>query len=162
SPRTATVVAETDLMVWRLSKPRFETLLDHERGIARSIERSLSHRLSVMNQETGALRALSHRLSTAAMGRLSPAAERLIACVSVRARWAAETLRRTCERPGDAEALTELVEKSGLLHADGADLVVDSTFLDVVGADVRDPNPAWLRAAAEEIAAAGDVVAATD
>ena len=63
SPRTATVVADTDLTVWRLSRPRFETLLDHERGIARSIERSLSHRLAAMNHETGALRALSHRLT---------------------------------------------------------------------------------------------------
>jgi CRP-like cAMP-binding protein/di/tricarboxylate transporter len=162
SPRTATVVAETDLTVWRLSKPRFETLLDHERGIARSIERSLSHRLAAMNQETGALRALSHRLSTAALGRLSPAAARLVADVSVRPRWAAETLRRTCTRTGDADALTELVEKSGLLHAEGADLVVDPTFLTVAGAEVREPNPAWLRAAAEEMATAGDVVAATD
>src|SRR5215470_7134628 len=126
SPRTATVVAETDLTVWRLSKPRFETLLDHERGIARSIERSLSHRLAVMNHETGALRALSHRLSTAAMGRLSPGAARLVADVSVRPRWAAATLQKTCTRTGDADALAELVEKSGLFHVDGSDLVVDS------------------------------------
>jgi CRP-like cAMP-binding protein/di/tricarboxylate transporter len=162
SPRTATVVAETDLTVWRLSKPRFETLLDHERGIARSIERSLSHRLAAMNLETGALRALSHRLSNAAMSRLSPAAARLVPDVSVRPRWAAETLRRTCARTGDADALTELVEKSGLFHVEGSNLVVDSTFLAVAGAEVGEPNPAWLRAAAEETAAAGDVVGATD
>jgi CRP-like cAMP-binding protein len=78
SPRTATVVAETDLTVWRLSRPRFDTLLDHERGIARSIERSLSHRLAAMNQETGALRAFSHRLTAAALGRLSPGSARLV------------------------------------------------------------------------------------
>src|SRR5947209_2260108 len=42
--RTATVVAETDLTVWRLSRARFETLLGHERGIARSVERALSRR----------------------------------------------------------------------------------------------------------------------
>lgn len=74
SLRTATVVAETELTVWRLSRPRFDALLDHERGIARSIERSLSHRLAAMSQETGALRALGHRLATAALGRLSPGA----------------------------------------------------------------------------------------
>jgi CRP-like cAMP-binding protein len=162
SPRTATVVAETDLTVWRLSRPRFEALLDHERGIARSIERSLSHRLAAMNHETSALRALSHRLSTAAIGRLSPAAARLVADVSARPRWTAETLRRTCARTGNADALTELVEKSGLLHPEGADLVVDSTFLSVARTEVREPSPAWLRVAAEEMAAAGDVVAATD
>ena len=35
SPRTATVVAETDVIAWRLSRTRFDTLLDHERDIAR-------------------------------------------------------------------------------------------------------------------------------
>ena len=162
SPRTATVVAETDLTVWRLSRPRFETLLDHERGIARSIERSLSHRLAVMNHETGALRAFSHRLAAAALGRLSPAAARLLAGVAARPRWSAEVLRRTCARTGDDAALTELVEQSGLLRVEGSDLVVDAAFLAIAGPDVHEPNPAWLRAAAEEMAAAGEVVAATD
>ena len=101
SPRTATVVAETDLTVWRLSRLRFDALLDHERGIARSIERSLSHRLAAMNHETGALRALGHRLVAAALGRLSPGASRLVASVAVRPRWEAETLRRICARTGD-------------------------------------------------------------
>lgn len=162
SPRTATVVAETDLTVWRLSRPRFETLLDHERGIARSIERSLSLRLAAMNQETGALRGLGHRLATAALGRLSPAAVRLLGDVAVRPRWAAETLRRTCARTGDADALTELVEQSGLLRAEGTDLVLDPAFLAIAGGELREPNAAWLRTAAEEMVAAGDVVAATD
>jgi hypothetical protein len=162
SPRTATVVAETDLTVWRLSRLRFETLLDHERGIARSIERSLSRRLAAMNQETGALRAFGHRLTAAALGRLGPGAVRLVANVAVRPRWAAETLRRICARTGDEAALTELVEHSGLLRVDGGDLVVDPTFLAMAGGAAREPNPAWLRAAAEELASAGDVVAATD
>jgi CRP-like cAMP-binding protein len=165
SPRTATVVAETELTVWRLSRPRFEALLDHERGIARSIERSLSLRLAAMNHETGVLRALGHRLATAALGRLSPGALHLVGNVATRPRWTAETLRRTCARTGDADALTELVGQSGLLRLDGAELVVDPAFLAIAGGDARDvrePNPAWLRAAAEELAADGDVVAATD
>jgi CRP/FNR family transcriptional regulator, cyclic AMP receptor protein len=162
SPRTATVVAETDLMVWRLSRARFDTLLDHERGIARSIERSLIHRLTTMNHETGALRALSHRLTAAVLGRLTPGAVRLVAGVAVRPRWSAETLRRTCTKTGDGAALAELVDQTGLLRAEGTDLVVDPTFLAIAGAEVREPNPAWLRAAAEELAAAGDVIAATD
>src|SRR5262245_42156832 len=37
SPRTATVVAHTDMTVWRLSQTRFEALLVQERAIARSI-----------------------------------------------------------------------------------------------------------------------------
>ena len=162
SPRTATVVAETDLTVWRLSRLRFETLLDHERGIARSIERSLSLRLAAMNQETGALRAFSHRLTAAALGRLSPAAAHLAANVAVRPRWTAEMLRRICARTGDDGALAELVEQSGLLRSEGTDLVLDPGFLAIAGAHTREASPTWLRAAAEELAAGGDVVAATD
>ena len=162
SPRTATVVAETGLTVWRLSRLRFDALLDHERGIARSIERSLSHRLAAMNQETGTLRAFSHRLTAAALSRLSPAAARLVANVAARSRWTAETLHRICARTGDEGALAELVEHSGLLCPEGSDLIVDPTFLALAGTDVREADPAWLRAAAEELAAGGDVVAATD
>ena len=163
SPRTATVVAETDLTVWRLSRSRFETLLDHERGIARSIERSLSLRLAAMNHETGALRAFSHRLTAAALGRsVSPAGSRPDRGRRRRTRWNAEILRRTCARTGDEARLTELVEQSALLHAEGTELVVDPTFLALAGPGLREPNPAWLRAAAEEMAAAGEVIGATD
>jgi CRP-like cAMP-binding protein/di/tricarboxylate transporter len=162
SPRTATVVAETDLVVWKLSRTRFETLLDHERDIARSIERSLSHRLAAMNQETSALRALGHRLATAALGRLSPGARQLATNVAVRPRWAAETLRGICAQTGDDAALAELVERSELLRVEGEALVVDPTFLAIAGEDAREPSAAWLRGAAEVMAAGGDVVAATD
>lgn len=162
SPRTATVLAETDVVAWRLSRTRFDLLLDHERDIARSIERSLSHRLVLMNQETGALRALGHRLAAAALGRLSPEASRLVASVVTRPRWGKETLRRVCARTGDEGALTELLERSGLLRAEGEDLVVDPTFLALSGVNSREPSPAWLRAAAEELASNGDVIGATD
>jgi CRP-like cAMP-binding protein len=162
SPRSATVVAETELTVWRLSRPRFDVLLDHERGIARSIERALSHRLVAMNRETSALLALSHRLGAAAFARLSPAASRLIAGVAARPGWDPEVLRRTCARTGDEGALAELIEHSGLLKQEGSGLVVDRTLLGIAAPDVPKPDPAWLRAAAEEMAASGDVVAATD
>ncbi|HWC03913.1 MAG TPA: anion permease [Methylomirabilota bacterium] len=162
SPRTATVVAETELTVWRLSRLRFDALLDHERGIARSIERSLSHRLTAMNLETGVLRALSHRLAAAAFGRIGPEAMRLVAGIAMRPRWTAETLRRICARTRDERALAELVEESGLLHLDGADLVLDPAVLALAGAKLPEPSPVWLRAAAEELASAGDVIAATD
>ena len=146
SPRTATVVAETDMIVWRLSRTRFDALLDHERDIARSIERSLSHRLMAMTHEAGALRALGHRLASAALGRLSPGASRLVSSVAARPRWAKETLRRVCARTGDEAAQAEVVEQSGVLRTEGEDLVVDPTFLALAGTDGREPNPAWLRA----------------
>ena len=115
-----------------------------------------------MNLETGVLRALGHRLTSAALGRLSRPAPALLAGVAARSRWTAETLRRTCARTGDEGALAELIEQSALLRANGSDLVVDPTFLAIAGGEVREPNPAWLRAASEVMAADGDVVAATD
>ena len=98
-----------------------------------------------MNLETGALRAFSHRLTSAALGRLSRPAAALLAGVATRSRWTAETLRRACARTGDEGALAELIEQSALLRADGSDLVVDPTFLALAGPEVREPNPAWLR-----------------
>lgn len=162
SPRTATVVAESEVTVWRLSRTRFQALLDQERGIARSIERSLSQRLALMTHDAGALRALSHRLATAALARLGPGAPRLLANLAVRARWDAETLRRICARTGDDGLLAQLADHAGLLRVDGPDLVVDPALVAVVGRDVGQPRPDWLRAAAEELAAAGDIVGATD
>jgi CRP-like cAMP-binding protein len=163
SPRTATVVAETEVTVWRLSRGRFQVLLDHERGIARSIERSLSQRLAAMTHEASALRALSQRLVAASLERLGPAASRLLADVAARPRWPAETLRRICARTGEAAALDQLADHGGPLRADGQDLVVDPTFLAAAGGSaLGQARPEWLRAAAEELAAAGDVVGATD
>ena len=138
------------------------SLLDHERDIARSIERSLSHRLAAMNHEAGALRALGHRLATAALGRLSPGRARLVASVAARPRWAAETLRRVCARTGDEAALTELVEQSGLLRAEGEDLVVDPTFLAIAGEDGAGAEPRLAPGRRRGAGRAGDVVAATD
>ena len=82
--------------------------------------------------------------------------------MAARPRWAKDTLQRVCARTGDEAALTELVEQSGVLRAEGEDLLVDPTFLALAGANGREPSPAWLRAAAEELASDGDVVGATD
>ena len=160
-PRTATVVAETELTVWRLSRPRFEALLDHERGIARSIERSPSLRLAAMNLETGApgVQPPAHlRGDRPAQSPGGRAARRRRHAIPVDRRDAPPA----CARTGDEGALAELIEQSALLRADGSDLVVDPTFLALAGPEVREPNPAWLRAASEVMAEAGDVVAATD
>ena len=154
SPRTATVVAETDLTVWRLTRPRFEALLDHERGIARSIERSLSLRLAAMNLETGALRAFSHRLTAAALGRLSPPGGPR--CSPASPRDPGGPPRRSAgpaPAPGTRARSPSWSSSPRLLRADGSDLVVDPTFLALAGPEVREPNPAWLRAASEEMAA---------
>jgi CRP-like cAMP-binding protein len=162
SRRSATVVAESDVTVWRLSRARFQALLDRERSIARSIERSLSVRLATLNHEAGALRALGERLARAAVAQLGPEALRLVAGIAVRARWDAETLRRICARTSDEPALLKRLEQSGVLVAGGETLAADPTFVAVAGASLGEPDPAWLLAAADELARAGDVVGATD
>src|SRR5262245_61537942 len=47
SRRTASVVAETDVTVWCLSRARFDVLVTRERSIAKGIERALIHRLAL-------------------------------------------------------------------------------------------------------------------
>jgi CRP-like cAMP-binding protein len=162
SPRTATVRAETPVTVWRLSRARFDALLAQERGIAYSIERALSLRLAAVNREAGALRGLSQRLAGAALARLSPPAIRLLASLALRPRWDGEMLRRTCAGTGDGATLDALVEHGGVLRVEGSALAVDPTFVAVARETLGQPDPAWLRAAAEELANTGDIVGATD
>ncbi len=162
SPRTATIVAQDEVTVWRMSRARFSVLLDHERGIARSIERSLIHRLATMTHEAATLRQIGHRLATAALGRWSPDALQLAAALVVRPRWPGEALRRLCEQTGTDVALLEVLEQHGLLHRQDADFVVDPGVLGLAEIKLPPADPAWLRTAADELAAAGDVVGAMD
>src|SRR5581483_5277216 len=122
SPRTATVVAESPVTAWRLSRARFEALLGHERSIAQSIERSLGLRLAATSQEAGALRAVTQALLRRA---LTPAAGRLMAGLLLRREWPRDPVERACGRVGASEALAELLALPGFLRPDGARLVVD-------------------------------------
>src|SRR5215813_3576920 len=116
SARTATVVAETDVTVWRLSRIRFEALLGQERSIAQSIERSLGLRLAATTHEAGALRAL---VETLLARTLSSAASRLMAGLLRRDVWPREAVLRACERTGVSAALAELEAFQGFLRTDG-------------------------------------------
>jgi CRP-like cAMP-binding protein len=162
SRRSASVVADSEVTVWRLSRSRFQALLDQERGIARSIERSLSARLAALNHEAVGLRALGERLARAALAQLGPEALRLIAGLAARARWDAETLRRICARTANEPALLKRLEQAGVLLADGTTLAADPTLLALSRETLGDPDPGWLRAAADELAREGDIVGATD
>jgi CRP-like cAMP-binding protein len=157
SARTATVVAETPVTVWRLSRARFEALLGHERSIAQSIERSLSLRLAATSQEAGALRAVAQVLVRRT---LSPAAGRLMTALLVRTEWPREPLERACERAGASAALAELQALPGFLRQDGPRLFVDRTFAALAAEVGEGTDPAWWEAAAAELAAAGDPVGA--
>src|SRR5581483_11203678 len=142
SPRTATVVAESPVTAWRLSRARFEALLGHERSIAQSIERSLGLRLAATSQEAGALRAVTQ------------AAGRLMAGLLLRREWPRDPVERACGRVGASEALAELLALPGFLRPDGARLVVDRTFAVFVGGEAVAADPGWCEACAGELAAA--------
>jgi CRP-like cAMP-binding protein len=159
SPRSATVVAETDVVVWRLSRARFDTLLGHERSIAQSIERSLSHRLAATSQEAGAIRAVAQALLARS---LSPAAARLMGGLLLRPEWPRDVLVRACWRVGLSEALAELEAVPGFVRPDGPRLVVDRTFAPLVAEAPEGPDPGWAEAAATELATARDPVGAVD
>jgi CRP-like cAMP-binding protein len=102
SPRTASVLAETDVTVWRLARARFEALLGHERSIAQSIERSLSLRLAATSHEAGALRAVTHALLQRMLG---PDALALMGALLLRAEWPREVLARACRRTETTDVL---------------------------------------------------------
>jgi CRP-like cAMP-binding protein len=159
SPRTATVVAQNEVTVWRLSRARFETLLGHERSIAQSIERSLSLRLAATSQEAGAVRAVAQALLQRT---LSPAAGRLMMGLLSRSEWPREPLARACRRTGAVEPLGELEALPGFLRRDGPRLVVDRTFVTLAGIAPDGPAAEWWEAAAAELAAAGDPIGALD
>ena len=163
--RTATVVAHTDVALWRLSRERFETLLARERPIARSIERALTRRLATMSHEAAGLRAVGLGLTRQAIEALSPEARSLLAALRLRERWPAELLTRLEARTGCAIALAELRAVPGLIHTTEGGVSVDSGFGSLVeGTTARSlaPDPAWLDAALEELARVGDAAGAVD
>ncbi|PYM59581.1 MAG: hypothetical protein DMD79_17395 [Candidatus Rokuibacteriota bacterium] len=160
--RTATVVAETDLTVWRLSRARFETLLGHERGIARSVERALSRRLAATTHETGAFRTLAHALVRSRLDALSPAARRLIPALAARPSWPDGVLARTAARTATEAPLGELTAIAGSWRRRGGRLHLDRAFASLVREAGDPPDREWLLVAAEELAADGDEVGALD
>jgi CRP-like cAMP-binding protein/di/tricarboxylate transporter len=165
SPRSATVVAHTEVTVWRLSRARFDTLLTQEPAIARAIERALSHRLAILSREVAELHGVGRALAERATGALSPMARALMPALFTRRRWPAEVLRRVAERTATTKALAELCMLPGFMREDGTDLLVDAAFGALAGKQTEgavSADAAWLVAAAEELAAAGDLVGAAD
>jgi CRP-like cAMP-binding protein/di/tricarboxylate transporter len=165
TPRTATVIAHTDVTLWRLSRERFEALLAHERPIARSIERALTRRLAAINHEAAGLRAVGIGLAGRALEALSPGARTLLAALRLRERWPAELLARVGERTGSAAALAELRAVPGLLHDADAGVTVDGAFASLLeggAATGLTPDPDWLDAALEYLARVGDAAGAVE
>jgi CRP-like cAMP-binding protein/di/tricarboxylate transporter len=161
-PRTASVVAHTDLTVWRLSRSRFDALVTNERAIAKNIERVLTERLALSSHELAAVRATAHRLARSALRLLSPGALGLLGGLMTRPRWEAEVLARICARTGQEEALVDLERVPGFVVRDGACLAADGTTADLIGDALGEPKATWLEVASDELARAGDAVGAVE
>jgi DASS family divalent anion:Na+ symporter len=159
--RTATVVAEADVTVWRLSRARFDFLLGHEPGIARSVERALSQRLAATTHEASAYRGLAHALVRSRIDALSVEAKRILPALLARASWPQAVLSRTAERTGTAAALAELTAIPGA-RVEAGKLHLDPALASLAGDGSHTADPAWLLAAAEELAVEGELAAAID
>lgn len=162
SPRTASVVAQTEVTVWRLSRARFDVLMTHERAIAKGIERGLVHRLALTSRELGTVRTTAHRLARAALQGLSAPAVALLRGLLARPSWAADVVARICARTGHTDALTELERVPGFVGRVGSRLRADETAAGLVGDALGEPDVGWLVVAADEVRRAGDVVGALD
>jgi CRP-like cAMP-binding protein/di/tricarboxylate transporter len=161
-PRTASVVAQTDLIVWQLSRARFDTLVSNERAIAKSIERVLIERLALSSRQFAAMRASAHRLAQAALPLLSPGALGLLGSLTTRPQWEAAVLARICERTGQAEALVALERVPGFVVRDGSWVAADESTTALINDALREPQPTWMAVASDELARAGDAVGAVE
>jgi CRP-like cAMP-binding protein/di/tricarboxylate transporter len=155
SPRTATVVARTDVTAWRLSRARFDALLAHERTIAQAIERTLGQRLASTTHEAAELRAAGRSLAARTREALGPGATRLLGLAAGLPRWPAAVLARVAERTAGAAALAELETRHGVLQRDGDGVRVSLLFAEPPGGD-----PEGLAVALEELLEAGEAAAA--
>src|SRR5262245_59387520 len=97
-PRTASVVARSNVTVWRLPVDQFRALLEREHGIALSIARTLSVRLASRAHELAQMEELNRSILDVAAGALSPTARRLLGSLWLLSRWPTTVLIRICER----------------------------------------------------------------
>ena len=123
-------------------------LLDHERGIARSIERALSHRLAAMNHgDRRAPGAFSHRLACGGVRPSQPpGGQPLIAGVAARPGWDPRCCAGRAPAPATKARWPSSSSSPRLLRARG---VRTSSSIRPCSASpaptFREPDPAWLR-----------------
>ncbi len=161
-PRTASVVAHTDLTVWQLSRARFDTLVTNERAIAKNIERVLTERLALSNRQLAAARAAAHTLARAALRLLSPGAIALLGGLLTRPRWEAEVLARICARTGQEQALVDLEQVPGFVVRGESWVAAEASTAELISEALPEPAPTWLEVASDELARAGDAVGAVE
>jgi CRP-like cAMP-binding protein/di/tricarboxylate transporter len=162
TPRTASVVARTEVTVWRLSRERFDAIVTRERAIARSIERTLTQRLALTSRELSAMRGAAHRLARSALGLLSPGALALLRVLVVRRVWDAEVVAAIAARIGQGDALAELDRIPGFVLRTGRLVAVDEATIGLIDDELGPADATDLDAAVEALARAGDAIGAVE
>src|SRR5215212_333320 len=110
-PRSSTVTAITPLVVWKLPRQRFETLLRDHPSIALQIAAELSGRLADANRELAASRQHVGIVARAAYSALDPTAQALLRRIAVFGRFDVELLRQTLAAEWSAKPFKKFVEE---------------------------------------------------
>jgi CRP-like cAMP-binding protein/di/tricarboxylate transporter len=155
--RTASVIAESDLVVWRLAADRFRAHFEEEPSVAFQIARTLSQELAAKSEEAAELRRVGAGLAGLAVKGLPREAERLLPWVARLPTWPSAALADACRRTRQSRALHTLQEK-GLLRESGGRTVVHPLMVGIAGAGRPGPGTgeaAWLEAAARALDEAG-------
>src|SRR5215204_7605048 len=116
-PRSSTVKAITPLVVWKLPRQRFETLLRDHPSIALQIAAELSTRLSEATRELAASRQHVGTVARAAYSVLDPTAQALLRRIAVFGRFDIELLRQTLESDWSTVPFDKLVEEEVFFRA---------------------------------------------
>jgi CRP-like cAMP-binding protein/di/tricarboxylate transporter len=110
-PRSSTVKAISPLVVWKLPRQRFETLLRDHPSIALQIAAELSTRLAEATRELAASRQHVGIVARAAYSALDPTAQALLRRIAVFGRFDVELLRQTLAAEWSATPFEQLVEE---------------------------------------------------
>jgi CRP-like cAMP-binding protein/di/tricarboxylate transporter len=116
-PRSSTVTAITPLVVWKLPRQRFASLLRDHPSIALQIAAELSTRLTEATRELAASRQHVAVVARAAYSVLEPSAQALLRRIAVFGRFDVELLRRTLGHDWSAVPFEQLVDEEVFFRA---------------------------------------------
>ncbi|MBI3964396.1 MAG: anion permease [Chloroflexi bacterium] len=162
SPRTASVRARTEVWVWRLPAERFRTLLDRDRSMATSIERTLSLRLTTTSHEAAELRHSGQNLAKRALRHLDPESARLAGLIGMLPHWNVDVLTRLCERSGYLESLQNLEHHGVFIYREGDRFVVPIVLADSFAHVHPGVELEWIHTAGHVLEEMGALVDAVD
>src|SRR5215217_3034746 len=116
-PRSSTVTALTPLVVWKLSRQRFDALLRDHPSIALRIAAELSARLSEATRQLAASRQQVATVARAAYSALDSTAQALLRRVAVFGRFDVELLRQTLGSDWSEVPFEQLVDEEVFFRA---------------------------------------------